>query len=304
MEDVVVSTCSFTKFRHQQNLLVKIAFASVVACTWTTFVAAGATAADSASTKSWVNIPGGLAEPTGKIAYLASANEGIEAVDLESGQPIWESKEAQRPLALAGDQLIAQAPRGQAKINTINVVIIDAPSGKVVSHANPIVLPDWVAVDGGIGLSFSSTAGIEGNELVLSWHAERQFAKGVTFAGGQPPTQEAIAAARKIESGQARVDLGTGVATVETDRVPQPLRGPRALPYYDVGDKRLSLTESPENLPGGIRIVHCLLDARNNQTGRPLWKHEIAGEIVLPDVPPPAAAAQRMQASGDQAPRR
>ncbi len=76
------------------------------------------------------------------------------------------------------------------------------------------------------------------------------------------------------------------------------------MPYYDIGDKRLSLTESPENLPGGIRIVHCLLDARNNQTGRPLWKHEIAGEIVLPDVPPPAAAAQRMQASGDQAPRR
>lgn len=297
-----MSTCSFTKFRHQQNLLVKIAFASIVAYMWTTLVAASE-AADSAP-KSWVNIPGGLAEPTGKIAYLASANEGIEAVDLESGQPIWESKDAQRPLALAGDQLIAQAPRGQAKINTINVVIIDAPSGKVVSHANPIVLPDWVAVDGGIGLSFSSTAGIEGNELVLSWHAERQFAKGVTFAGGQPPTQEAIAAARKIESGQARVDLGTGVATVETDRVPQPLRGPRAMPYYDIGDKRLSLTESPENLPGGIRIVHCLLDARNNQTGRPLWKHEIAGEIVLPDVPPPAAAAQRMQASGDQAPRR
>ncbi len=296
-----MSTCSFTQFRHQQNLLVRIACVSIVAFTWITLVAAGDSAADSVPTKSWVNIPGGLAESTGKIAYLASANDGIEAVDLESGQAIWESKEAQRPLALAGDQLIAQAPRGQAKINTINIVIIDAPSGKVVSHANPIVLPDWIAVDGGIGLSFSSTAGIEGNELVLSWHAERQFAKGVTLAGGQPPTQEAIAAARKIESGQARVDLGTGAATVALDRVPQPLRGPRTMPYYDVGDKRLSLVESPENLPGGIRIVHCLLDARNTQTGRPLWKHEIAGEIVLPDVPP---TAQRMQGGDQQMPRR
>jgi hypothetical protein len=298
MEDVVVSTRSIEQTR--QNWLTRIAFISALTLSWSATATAAEFSTESVPTKSWVNIPGGLADSAGKVAYLASASDGVEAVDLESGQAIWESKEAQRPLALAGDQLIAQAPRGQSKINTINVVILDAPSGKLVSHANPIVLPDWVAVDGGIGLSFSSTAGIEGNELVLAWHAERQFAKGVTYAGSTPPTQEAIAAARKIESGQARVDLNTGMASVTVDRVPQPLKSQHTMPYYDVGDKRLSLVESPENLPGGIRIVHCLLDARNGQSGRPLWKHEIAGEIILPDVPP---TAQRMQ-GGDQSPRR
>lgn len=288
-------------FTHRQrNWLKSITLLSMVAFLWPTPATAEDFSSDTAVAKPWVNIPGGLADSAGKVAYVASANDGIEAVDLESGQAIWESKEAQHTFALAGDQLIAQAPRGQSKINMINIVVLDAPSGKLITHAQPIVLPDWIAVDGGIGLSFASTAAIDGNELVLSWHAERQFARGVTFANGVPPTQEAIAAARKVESGQARVDLASGAASVTVDRIPQPLRLPRTLAYYDIGDKRLSLIENPENLPGGIRIIHCLLDARNGQTGRPLWKHEIAGEIILPDVPP---TAQRMP-SGEQSPRR
>jgi hypothetical protein len=291
MEDVVVSTRSIALNYTHRNWLIRIVLLSAVAVWSPALIRAADMSADSMPTKSWITIPGGLADPAGKIAYLASASDGIEAVDLESGQAIWESKDAQRPLALAGDQIIAQAPRGQSKINTINVIVLDAPSGKVISRAQPITLPDWVAVDGGIGLSFSSTAAMEGNDLVISWHAERQFAKGVTFAGSVPPTQEAMAAARKIESGEARVDLGSGATAVTLDRIPQPIKAAHTMPYYDVGDKRISLVESPENLPGGIRIVHCLLDARSTQTGRPLWKHEIAGEIILPDVPP---TAQRM----------
>ena len=283
-----MSTRSIALNYVHRSWLIRIICLSTVALWSSTLIRAADMPA-----KSWITIPGGLADPAGKVAYLASASDGIEAVDLESGQAIWESKDAQRPLALAGDQIIAQAPRGQAKINTINVIVLDAPSGKVISRAQPIVLPEWVAVDGGIGLSFSSTAAMDGNDLVISWHAERQFAKGVTFAGSVPPTQEAMAAARKIESGEARVDLGSGATSVTLDRIPQPIKAAHTMPYYDVGDKRISLVESPENLPGGIRIVHCLLDARSTQTGRPLWKHEIAGEIILPDVPPPAAQ-QRM----------
>ncbi len=255
----------------------------------------------------WVIIPGGIADTAGKIAYVSSMDDGVEAVDLESGQQIWETKEALHPLAIAGDQLIAQAPRGQGKINTMDIVVIDAPSGKILKHTQPIILPDWVAIDGGIGLSFNCVAAIDGHDMVLSWRAERQFAKGVTFGNGTPPTQEAIAAARKIESGQARVDIETDTATVTLDRVPQNIRLPRPLAYYDVGDKRISLVENPENVAGGIRIVHCLLDARNIQTGRPMWKHEIAGEIVLPDGPPPgstpSSTAQRVPENMQQ-PRR
>jgi hypothetical protein len=308
MEDVVVSTRISALAHHRQYSLAIGLLATVFSFVTIHPVAAAEHAVEPGPVKSWVVIPGGLADLPGKVAYVASANDGVEAVDLESGQTIWESKDAIKPLALAGDQLVAQGPRGQSKINTINLVILDAPSGKVVSNAQPVVLPDWIAVDGGIGLSFGSVAAMEGNDMVLYWHAERSFAKGVTFANGTPPTQEAMAAARKIESGQARVDLASGTTTVTVDRVPQPLRSPRNLAYYDVGDKRITLTESPENLPGGIRIVHCLLEARNAQSGRPLWNHEIAGEIVLPDVPPTAGpttpTAQRPQQGIQQAPRR
>jgi hypothetical protein len=73
----------------------------------------------------WISIPGGIAEPSGKTAYIANASDGVEAIDLANGQVIWTSKEAKYPVALFGDELIAQAPRGSTKVNTLTLVVID-----------------------------------------------------------------------------------------------------------------------------------------------------------------------------------
>src|SRR5262245_15883818 len=174
-------------------------------------------------------IPGGIADPVGRVAYVASANDGIEALDLNTGSVIWESKEATMPLALEGHQLLAQAPRGQTKVNTLQVVLIDVASGQVVMQMQPLVFPTWISVDGGIGLTFVSSATLVGNELVLTWMAQRELV-------GPAPSPEAVAAARKIESGTARITLDNGYADVSVDRVPKPLKSARAQAFYDAGD--------------------------------------------------------------------
>ncbi|HEY2760017.1 MAG TPA: hypothetical protein VGI75_04720 [Pirellulales bacterium] len=224
----------------------------------------------------WINIPGGIADTAGHCAYVANASDGLTALDLQDGHTLWDTKAAIQPLALDGYHLIARAPRGQSKVNVLDLVIIDVRAGGVITKPQQLILPDWVSIDGGIGLKFSSTTAFDGHDLIISWYAERQF------VGGVPPTSEAIAAAHKVESGKAQVNLENGESSVLIDDVPQLLKLPRAKAYYDVVDKRISSSDSPEDISGGVRIVHRLLDVRDAHTGRPLWHFEIAGDIILP----------------------
>src|SRR5262249_43794681 len=54
-------------------------------------------------------LPAGIADPAGRVGYFASASGGIEAIDLTSGKVLWQTHEAQRPVLLDGEHLLAQA---------------------------------------------------------------------------------------------------------------------------------------------------------------------------------------------------
>jgi hypothetical protein len=239
---------------------------------------ASADESEPAASSAFTVIPGGIADAGGTVAYLANASEGIDAIDMSSGRPLWDTKQGVYPMALDGDWLIAKAPHGQAKANVMNVVVLDAATGKKAGEARQIAFPDWISVDGGIGLKFDFAASVEGSDLTLVWLAERQF------AGMVDKKAEAAAAstAHKVESGNATLNLETGAVEVNTDSVLRIPKLPRAKPYYDVGDKRLNMTESTEDVPGGIRLIHRALNARDTRTGKPLWRHEIAGDVILP----------------------
>ena len=241
----------------------------------------------------WVVIPGGIADPQAGIAYVSNATEGVDALDMTNGKPIWDTKLAVYPMALDGQRIIAKAPHGQSKPNVMNVVILDAASGQRAGESRQINFPDWIAVDGGIGLKFDFAASIEDNNLWLAWLAERQF------AGIIEKKAEAAAAstAHRVDSGTAQLNLETGGVEVNTDSVLRVPKLPRAKPYYDVGDKRLNMTESTEDVPGGIRLIHRQLNARDARSGKPLWRHEIAGDVILPANLPATAEKPPVQAA-------
>ena len=144
-------------------------------------------------------------------------------------------------------------------------------------RSQPVVFPEWIAVDGGIGLGFTSTVSIDDNTLTLHWHAWRQF------VGGVPPTAEAVAAAQKDETGIALVDLNTGHTSVDVDDIPKPAKQAGQTRFTEVGSTRLEVTERQEKLPNGVQVIHRTLEASNKETGRPLWHHEIASDLIVPD---------------------
>jgi hypothetical protein len=203
---------------------------------------------------------------------------------------LWENKIAHRPVAITDGRLVAIERRGpQEPANTLGVVVLEANTGRVVLNSQPIVFPEWIAVDGGIGLGFSSTVAIEGNTLKLNWHAWRQF------VGGVPATPEAVSAARKDETGVARVNLETGHTDVQVEQLTKAAKDPNLGRFTDVGDVRLMVTEREEKIPNGVQIIHRTLEASEKRTGRPLWQHEIASDLIVPANLPQQVQQQAQQ---------
>lgn len=253
--------------------------------------AIGAASADD----NWIYMPGGIAKLDGSIAYVAGSGDTVEAIDMANGQPIWDSKKAIRPLAITENSIVCVGQRVPNRPNTILVVMLDPATGALQKQSQIIEFPDWVAVDGGIGLQFASTANVENGDLVIRWQAVRQ-----SIQPGPKVTAEVIAASRRNSTGVARISLETGEGKVTEDGMLTPPNIPRLGKFTDVGSKRLRMTEATERVPGGITLLRRTIEAADRTTGRPMWQHEVASDVILPDVPPQQLQQQVQQGMQQQ----
>ncbi len=134
--------------------------------------------------------------------YFAGTSGNIEAIDLATGKLLWETHEAQRPLLVVGDHLLAQAG---LKRNRLRILRLDLKrQGECDLESDPVVFPAWVVTGEAPGHSFSARWHVEKHQLVLDWEA------AAWYVGKTKPTPEEESAARKHASGIARIDLRTG----------------------------------------------------------------------------------------------
>jgi hypothetical protein len=154
---------------------------------------------------SFAALPGGVADPAGKVGYVQAPAGGVDALDLATGKVQWQVAETCKPLALSGDRLICQAPE-KGKANAVRILVLDTKDrGKVLKRSDAVLFPDWVSVGTTYGRSFVAHARLDGKgTLALHWEA-RAF-----YAGGARPTPEIERAARKHATGVARIDLSSG----------------------------------------------------------------------------------------------
>jgi hypothetical protein len=153
------------------------------------------------------------------LAYVMRPSGGIDALDLASGAVRWRSDSAAKPLALAGQRLIAQAESRGA--NTLKLVSLDARSGAARETAR-IDLPAGIAatvVDGPSG-SFRVRADATGSELAVRWEAT-----GVaTPAQGYLPADNE-GQAPVVVAGEAVLDLASSLR-VKTEPSVRSVRSP------------------------------------------------------------------------------
>ncbi|HEY7428457.1 MAG TPA: hypothetical protein VH682_29765 [Gemmataceae bacterium] len=167
-------------------------------------------------------LPAGIADPTGHTGYFASANGGIDAIDLATGKVLWQTHEAQRPLLLDGEYLLAQAG---VKRNRLRILRLDRTSGECDLESDPVVFPAWVVTGEAHGRSFSAHWHLGKHQLILDWEAS------AWHVGKTQPTPQEEADARKHASGVVVIDLRTGQIEVRLaeKKTTQP---PPALPEH------------------------------------------------------------------------
>ncbi len=168
-------------------------------------------------------VPWGLITGDGKAAFVRG-EDGIAALNATTGELVWATVEGPfRPLALGGGLLLTREAV-EKKPNALRIVAFDFGTGRAKWQTEPVVLPDWVAVEKPPwGRAFHAEAVVDKGSLLVRWKANAWWNKGAA------PTREEERAARKEAEGVLKVSLKGGkVERLGADAMPL-AKEPRSL---------------------------------------------------------------------------
>jgi hypothetical protein len=214
--------------------------------------------------------PGGLLDSTGRTVY-ASTREGVAAVDLASGDFMWQTRLANQPLLVAGDRLYALV---QPETNHLLVRGFDLGSGKgdKVFESSPVEMPRWAVPHNRPGHSFSYRYRQDRNRLEIAW----QVSAGTE---GGPGKEAAGLAVIDLDSGKVRQgpgQVGKPAATAQP-RVPPRLEKLAVRWQRSLAGQLVALVV--EEVPGSTqanRWQRLVLRSWNERTG----KENTARELI------------------------
>lgn len=215
-------------------------------------------------------------------AYVMSPQGGIDALELATGNVMWKSRDAAKPLLLKDGKLLAQARPG--KDGQLVVMALDAKGGKTQGRVD-IEIPSFIRANVLDGPSrkfraqaFESADGA----VVVTWTAEegRALQGLVEPETDGTPVQNAAAAAKVPSlSGAVKVDVAAGRAVPVSDVEP------RSLTAGNVVDSRQMAS---------IDGRHILRSERNPEGGlwnRYRWTITDAAGVKLGSVEAPVSMA-------------
>jgi hypothetical protein len=210
-------------------------------------------------------VPGGLLDPTGRSAYLAT-DAGIDAVGLGRGERLWSTTEAFRPLLVVGDRLYALA-RLDGPALCVRAFDLTARGRRVYQSAR-VSLPRWATADDGPGHTFRCTTRQERSVLHLRWEAT------AAVEGGP----------RKEAAGEAWVDLMHGTLTQQPAAFSRPAGESKPEKHLEkvavrwrrsIGGQLRVLAEEEVAGPPGERRKRLVLRCWDERTGREGKPHEL-----------------------------
>jgi hypothetical protein len=114
--------------------------------------------------------PGVVVDSAGGQIYSMDVEGGIKALDVKTGEVLWESRDAAKPLGFSGEQLIGQVERG-TQANALEVARLDPHTGRAIASVSA-PLPSKVvpSVVPNLKGDFSAFAdGLPNGDTIISW---------------------------------------------------------------------------------------------------------------------------------------
>jgi hypothetical protein len=155
-----------------------------------------------------------VVHPTAAEAYVMTPEGGVAAIDLGSGDVLWTSEAAAKPLAVAGDRLVAQVePTTAAAVHRLELAVLRLRDRGAPGPGGAVELPGSVRVSVGETLTgtFRVSAEPADGTVLLTWSFVPSPRRGM------PPPEDERSEAESFEpqapeasAGALRMDLGTG----------------------------------------------------------------------------------------------
>ncbi|WP_062542021.1 WD40/YVTN/BNR-like repeat-containing protein [Rufibacter tibetensis] len=176
--------------------------------------------------------PGVIIEPNKSRAFIMSPNGGIEAVKLSTGEKMWYTAAATKPLGVVKKRLISQVENLKPD-NNLKIVALNPANGHTIVSAQEELPSDVNAsvIKSSKG-EFVANSYLVNNDLIVAWQfvepdKSRNIKRGVLErTRGKMPAQEEInftlpkgdTSLTNIKSGAFRLKLSNG----ETTPIDQP----------------------------------------------------------------------------------
>ncbi|HEV3261806.1 MAG TPA: hypothetical protein VG013_33460 [Gemmataceae bacterium] len=155
------------------------------------------------------------------LAYVMSPNGGIEAVTLTTGRMVWRTKQAAKPLGVAGNRLICQAESSGAE-NRLKCVVLNRANGdKTLQGTVNLPASVKVSIHETLHGQFVARAEARDGDALVSWEYFERPKSGLppgTRAalppGPRRPRAPGSAVGRSdFNSGAFRMKLSTGAVS-------------------------------------------------------------------------------------------
>jgi hypothetical protein len=147
--------------------------------------------------------PGVIIDAARRQGYFMSPDGGIDAVDLANGKLVWNTKDADKPLGIAGELLIGQAESSDAP-NRMKVVALEAAIGQqVLTGTRELAANVKASVTETLNGEFVVRARSSEGDAVVSWQYFERPITGIPPNEEEPPAPEL--AAEKDEDHERRV---------------------------------------------------------------------------------------------------
>lgn len=132
-------------------------------------------------------VPGVVVEPARGSVYVMGPAGGIETLNIDDGSLLWKSNQADQPLFVAGESLLAMI---DSNVTGLAVAFLDPASGKPAAKAEErLILPLPVGVTAGIDQTlertFTHTVRKSDDEIYLTWDFTQRHVTGVAPPDGR-----------------------------------------------------------------------------------------------------------------------
>lgn len=201
-------------------------------------------------------------------AYVASPEGGIDAVQLSTGNVIWKTREAAKPLLIKNGALLAQGRPGAN--GELSLVTLDTRQGAATARAEVALEGVRANLRNGPSQTFRAEAFLAADKsVVVTWVADEQPLKGALPAPeeGLAPEKRAALSAGSPRRGAVQVDMAKGNAVPMAFEKAQSLQGP-ALALRAEAIRVRGLGTTTREMPS-LDGQHVLKSERNPEGG--LW---------------------------------